>query len=848
MVVAHYARLGGLYLLSWKRGAAAAVLAVMIAGSAFGQQQDGIVVQNPLDEIRGALARTLEAAGVPFTDAQVRAISLAMDEQRRATEELFGQVLDFSGGPPQGAQRDRALAAIEWMSTQFLASLDAVLTPPQAEAWTRARQEGAVPLIARLGAAAGVTTQPRGGRGGGSGRGGTSQQIAQVRINNNPFTAESRVGGRGRGNLGTGGATAEVITRGGVGDYHGNANFTYQNDDLNARNAFAANKPPYTRRNIDGGFNGPVVSNRLTIGVTGNQNQEASVDTIAARIPGGIVSEGISRPTLTRKLGGTGELQASDRLALHVATNYTLIRRDNEGIGGIRLRERARHSESSVSASTVRSIAPLSATSLLDVTAGYERNRTENRRITQGVAINVADGFEGGGATDHNQVSSGTATLQSLFIRTADRLTTKAGVDLSRRRSRSLTENAFNGLFEFASLEDFIAGRATTYTVSIGDPLLPLTHVEGAVFAQNDVRVSNRLTLMFGLRYEAQSHLDDWNNVDPRFGYAYALNDSTVLRGGIGLFHERLTAAIVERLLRLDGIRQQEIVVTGPSYPNPFLAGTALPSSVRVASPQLEALSNLSWQAAVERTLPGNAQATVSYEHNLGRDEYRTLNLNAPRPGEIARPDPTRGNILELQSSGRSTGKILRFNVRQRLRAFTLSGNYILASELEDGDAQTTFSPPSNSYDLSADWGRGDDRVHQFNASVNAQLPLDIFLTLGVQELSGVPYTITTGRDDNRDTVSNDRPPGVPRHSVTGPRFHSTNINVSKVFFLRRAAATDPRTGGAGAQVNVFANVFNALNQTNFDRISGVLTSSRFGRPIGAADPREIEVGMRFQF
>jgi hypothetical protein len=838
-----------LYVLSSKRGVAAAVLAVVIAGSASAQQPGGMVVQNPLDEIRSALARTLETAGVPFTDTQVQAISLAMDEQRRATEELFGQVLDFSGGPPQGAQRDRALAAIEWMTTQFLASLDAVLTPPQAAAWLGARQEGGVPAIARLGAAATVASQSRGGRGGGAGRGGTSQQIAQVRINNNPFTAESIARGRGRGTLGAGSGTAEVITRGGVGDYHGNANFTYQNDGLNARNAFAANKPPYARHNIDGGFNGPVLSNRLTVGVTGNENHEASVDTIAARIPGGIVSEGISRPTLTRKFGGTGELQASERVNVHLATNYTLTRRANEDVGGIRLRERARHSESSVSTSTMRSIAPLSSSSLLDVTVGYERNRTENRRISQGVAINVADGFEGGGATDHNRVTSGTATLQSLFIHTAERLTTKAGLDLSRRRSRSLTENAFNGLFEFASLEDFIAGRPTTYTVSIGDPLLDLTHVEAAVFTQNDVRLSRRLTLMFGLRYEAQNNLHDWNNFDPRFGYAYSLNDSTVLRGGIGLFHERLTAVIVERLLRLDGVRQQELVVTAPSYPNPFLAGTAnLKSSVRIASPELEALSNLSWQASVERTLPGNAQATVSYEHNLGRDEYRTLNLNAPRPGELTRPDPTRGNILELQSSGRSTGKILRFTARQRLRALTISGNYILASELEDGDAQTTFNPPSNSYDLSADWGRGDDRVHQFTASVNAQLPLGVFLTVSTQALSGEPYTITTGRDDNHDTVSNDRPPGVPRHSATGPGLQSTNINLSKVFFLRRTAASGGQTGSAGAQVNVFANIFNALNQTNFDRISGVLTSSRFGRPISAADPREIEIGMRFQF
>ena len=82
------------------------VLSLLIAGSAFAQQ-GGLVVQNPLDEIRVALAGTLADSGVPFTDEQVQAIALVMDEQRRASEELFGQVLDFSGGPPQGAQLDR---------------------------------------------------------------------------------------------------------------------------------------------------------------------------------------------------------------------------------------------------------------------------------------------------------------------------------------------------------------------------------------------------------------------------------------------------------------------------------------------------------------------------------------------------------------------------------------------------------------------------------------------------------------------------------------------------------------------------------------------------------------------
>jgi hypothetical protein len=234
--------------------------------------------------------------------------------------------------------------------------------------------------------------------------------------------------------------------------------------------------------------------------------------------------------------------------------------------------------------------------------------------------------------------------------------------------------------------------------------------------------------------------------------------------------------------------------------------------------------------------------------YTRGRKETRTININAPRPGEIERPDPTRGNVFELQSVGKSIGKVLRLTVRQRLRMFTLSGTYVLARELENGDVPGIFNPPSNSWDLMADWGRGDDREQEFHGSVNAQLPAGVFLTVTATALSGVPYNITTGRDDNGDTVSNDRPPGVARFSATGPAFYSTNVNLSKVFYLRRQTGPAAGGGGAGAQVNAFVNAFNALNRTNFDRISGVLSSPRFGRPTSAADPREIEIGMRFQF
>ena len=824
---------------------------LVVATTAFAQLGEGLLVENPLDEIRSALAETLEDSGIPFTEDQVQAIALVMDEQRRATEELFGQVLDFSGGPPRGAQLDQALAGIAFMSESFLESLEPVLTPEQNEVWMAARLEGAVPASAQIGAEAGDVAV---------GGDGTSDQISQIRINNNPYTAETlaRGGfggfrgrrGRGRGGGGRGGGNNEVITRGGVGDFHGNVNFTFQNHLLNARNPFAPNRPDYLQRNLNMGFNGPVVPGRLTISFEANQNNVENVDTISAITANGLVSEGITRPNLRRRFNGSGQLQLSDTQAIHFGLSQNSNRQDNQGIGDITLRERARETEFRFLTSNVRSLTQLNPDTTLDVRVSFTRNSNHNRGVTRGVAISVEDAFNGGGATNSNEGTGRTTSMNSLLIRATDWGTLKAGVDLRRRTDRSLTEDGFNGEFEFASLDDFIAGVPTTYTVSTGDPLLEYSQVEGAAFLQNDVLVSNRLTLMFGLRYEAQTNIDDRNNLDPRFGYAYAINDSTVLRGGVGLFHGRLSTNNGERLLRLDGTRQEEIVVRNPGYPNPFLSGDTEvipPSSVRVRSADLETPSELRSQISIERRFPGNVQATFSWDLVRSTNQYRSVNLNAPLPGESVRPDLTQGNILELQSTGRETSHEIEVEVEQRLRMVSLSGSYRWNREWND--SRGAFSLPSNNYDLEADWARSNERIHQFNGRVNAQMPLGIFLAVGIQARSGQPYTITTGRDDNNDTRRNDRPAGVPRNSEIGPGFQSTTINLSKVFFLRRDASNLGRAaGGAGTQMNVFANITNAFNRSNLRNISGALTSQRFGQPTSADDPREIEIGMRFQF
>ena len=90
-----------------------------------------LVTQNPLDELKEQLAKVLAEAGVPFTPEQEGQVALVLEEQRQASEGLFGEIMDFSNGIPENAERDRALASIQWIHDAFRAQLSDYLTADQ---------------------------------------------------------------------------------------------------------------------------------------------------------------------------------------------------------------------------------------------------------------------------------------------------------------------------------------------------------------------------------------------------------------------------------------------------------------------------------------------------------------------------------------------------------------------------------------------------------------------------------------------------------------------------------------------------------------------------------------------
>src|SRR5262245_35162281 len=93
--------------------------------------------ENPLAVLHDEVSRVLGEANLPFSEEQGQAIILMMEERRKASEELFGDLNDFRAGPTRGQENDRLQSAIEWMRGEFLAKLEDYLTEEQLDAWKR---------------------------------------------------------------------------------------------------------------------------------------------------------------------------------------------------------------------------------------------------------------------------------------------------------------------------------------------------------------------------------------------------------------------------------------------------------------------------------------------------------------------------------------------------------------------------------------------------------------------------------------------------------------------------------------------------------------------------------------
>ena len=196
--------------------------------------------------------------------------------------------------------------------------------------------------------------------------------------------------------------------------------------------------------------------------------------------------------------------------------------------------------------------------------------------------------------------------------------------------------------------------------------------------------------------------------------------------------------------------------------------------------------------------------------------------------------------------------------------------NYLLMKNTNEADSP--FSLPSNNFNLRGDRGpAANDFRHLISGFISKRLPRGFAISTIFQASSALPYNITTGFDDNGDTVINDRPADTGRNSARGaPRWEigsrlswGTNFGPEQQQGAGGPQIRMVRVGGGGDgaappslpgaatkkyRLEFYAQTFNLLNHANLGAFSGVQTSPFFGQATSAQSPRRMELGLRFNF
>ncbi len=693
-------------------------------------------------------------------------------------------------------------------------------------------------------------------------------QIQSIRFRRDLFAAENHGGSM---------VFVDIQTLPGGGPLRGSVDFTFRDESLNARNAFAPIEAAEQQHNGTFTLNGSLIKNRTGFSLTTNGVSAYDSKTLNAITPDRPVSGSIRRPADRANFSARIDHALSNSRALRASYQRSGSSSGNLGVGDYDLPSRAYTRDSAEDVFRLSVSGPVGR-NFFNETRFQSRHTTyTSQSATDAPAILVLDAFNSGGA----QIGGGRSATEFELATDLDyavgRHSARAGVLVEAGRYRSDEVRNMGGSFTFSGLEAFDAAAPTTFTQRIGNPLVEYGHAQVGWYVQDDVRLARSLSVSFGLRHEIQTHVDDYWNFAPRFGATWSpfKSGSVTLRGGVGIFYDWYDAQTYEQTLRVDGVRQQDVIVQNPGYPDPFAGASAivLPPSRYLQSPALSLPTIVRTNIGVERVVGRFGRLNVGFSFARGRGLFRGRNINAPLENGT-RPDPESGNVTQVESTGRSAARVLNtgFNINLPWHRLFMFVNYGFAIARNDTDG--AFSLPVNSLDPAAEWGpsSGDIR-HRLSSIFNMNLWKGFRLATSFAASSAPPYTITTGRDDNGDTVSNDRPVGVERNSARASGRWDVGGRLSYTFgFGKKPGADGPggpqavmiRIGGAGGdtpmgaftggaddkrwRVELYVAATNIANHANLTGYSGVMTSPFFGQPTSAGPARKLELGARFGF
>jgi hypothetical protein len=585
--------------------------------------------------------------------------------------------------------------------------------------------------------------------------------IREIRVNQNPFSAQYDKLGYGR---------IEILTKPGTDKLHGNLMMMGNDNAFNSLNPFVKSEPAYHTMSAMGGVGGSLNSRTSWYASTFYRDNAANaiinapdIDTTTGQTY--YYSAAVASPQSRLDFSPRFDFQIGAKNTLTV--RYSLDRQTttNGGISTNTLPAQGFNQSGWDNSVQLSDSQVISSTTVNETRFSYRRSISTQTPLSTAPSIMVQGGFMGGGngagaMHDHQD----NLELDNYTTVAAKAHAIQYGLRLRYYRDANYSNAGFNGSYTYSSLQQYAAGTPSQYSVTTGNPKALVSMYDLGLFFQDDYKYSTNLTLSYGLRYETQNQIDDHNDWAPRFSLAWAPGGSktkTVIRAGYGWFFDRFGSNNVLQTIRQNGVNQQTSITT---Y-SPSGVATSVPTpSIYQIAPNLRASLNMQAAAGIEHQFGKIATVSATYINSRGVHQYLSDNVNAYENGTYnpatqtgIRPNGINENIYQFQSGGLYKQNQLMVNYSVQAKRVSIFGFYALTFANADTSGANYF--PSNQYDPMADWGRANfDVRNRLMFGGNITGPYGITFNPMFDYNSGSPFNITLSDDLNGDNKFNDRP------------------------------------------------------------------------------------------
>jgi hypothetical protein len=703
--------------------------------------------------------------------------------------------------------------------------------------------------------------------------------IQEFRVMTNMFAAEY---GNAAGMLRT------AITRSGTNDFRGRASFYFRDEMFDTPNYFANHdgyqgdkiedyeKPNFKHLNPSAYLGGPIIKDKLHFFV----NYEGFFRETYALVTSPLVEqESVAQPQTSHRLMLKLNYQLNEKNHFMLRVNANRNKSENMYIGGLITKEWAvdypeYFDDFQLSWTAFPSDNAINEVKILYAADNYTYFSSDPAQNDAFSIIRPSGYF---GKPTNAPQSGWTKRLEVLDNYTIIKgdHTIKLGFDYHYAPMGGNVTIMKPGLYVFGVDDEFNPANPFTYPVVFqrwaGDTIFTMPQHMLSVFAQDSWNVSPQFTLNYGLRYNyyTMSEFDVTTfhipaNLCPRIGFSWdPVGDGrTSIRGGIGTFTSNFFGNLSFSYVYLSLVETQQILF--PNYPDPDLSnpwwpfleqalgmppgflqnqGGAQSTATYTFKDGLVPPHTLQATLGVQREVFTNLSIGVDLVYTRGYNLFTEDNENPVIPGTGGvRVDPTRGDAFVVTDHGKSDFKSVYFTLNKRYsNGWSLEFTYTLGWSKSDVE----FIAGVDSYEDDG-WDRlygytDSDSRHKIVAAGIVDLPLSFQLSGTFMWRSARPWTPEYGYDENLDTLVSDY---IDYHRNEQRGFSHLFFNLRLSWFLNISQA----------RIQVFAEMYNVTNYTNFTNISGNkftspgVESPIFSQPTVALDPRLIQLGIRFDF